>query len=294
MVTQMLVKAIPLLFAAVSVAACGGGSASTATTTSAVPLPAASSPTASAPAASESPAATGGVTIYDHTDAGADGQAMYELVTPTGRHVYLDVVNWTVVAQQPTTDDLLLITHDDIDHLQPGIVEAFPGRTIVMEEGSIDLPDIKVQSVPTMHDAGVDVNTAEADNYAFVMDIGGVRVVHFGDTGQTGLTPEQAAVVGRPDIAFSQIMNPYANMDRGSTVGIEFVNSVNPRLFIPTHLWFDEAATQQVADAWPSTYTQAESMHFDIGDLPETTHALFSGVNGMFYPEGLGIAKADF
>lgn len=279
--------AIPLLMTTLVVAACGGSTATSSTSTAP-----AVAPTESA-SASATPAATGGVTIYDHTDAGADGQAMYEFVTPTDRHVYVDVVNWDVVAKPPTADDILLITHDDIDHLQPGIVEAFPGESIVMEDGSIDLPDVRITSVPTMHDAGVEVNTAEADNFAFVIDTGGVRVVHFGDTGQTSLTPEQAAVVGRPDIAFGQIENPYAGMDQGSTVGIEFVNSVNPRLFIPTHLWFDEAAVKLVADSWPSTYTQAESMHFEATDLPDQTNALFSGVNGMFYPEGMGIPKAD-
>jgi len=277
-------KAIPVLALAAAVASCGGGAA-----TSTAAKPAQPAPSTSA----------AGVTVYDQTyafDPSAntpDASAQYEIVTPTGRHVYVDVVQWGFENRKPTKDDILLVTHGHPDHMGTGVVEGFPGKTVVLKAESIDLPDVKITGVASTHTFGS--TPADADNMVFVIDTGGVRIAHFGDIGQSELTAEQKRAIGTPDIMYSQLENEYSMMGPANTVGLDLVKSLQPRIFVPTHIWGDPAMAKAAAEAYPApVQAAARTMHVDPGALPATTTVLFSGLNADMYAKDLGLAKAPW
>jgi L-ascorbate metabolism protein UlaG (beta-lactamase superfamily) len=242
---------------------------------------------------------TEGVTVYDQTyafDPSAntpDASAQYEIVTPTGRHVYLDVVQWGFENRKPTADDILLVTHGHPDHMGMGIVEGFPGTTVVMKAESIKLPDVTVTGVASTHTAGS--TPADADNMVYVIDSGGIRIAHFGDIGQSELTADQKAAIGTPDLAISQLENTYSGMDAGSTVGFDLIASLKPRIFIPTHIWGDKEMAKAAADAYPAPVQASKrSIHIDPSTLPSSTTVLFTGLNADLYAKDLGLAKAPW
>lgn len=251
---------------------------------------------AGTPTPSEAPAA--GVTIFDETSvfdpakSTEDASAQYEIVTPTGRHVYVDVVSFAAAAKQPGPEDVLLITHGHPDHLGNGVMTGFPGQQIVMKASSLVLPDVTVTSTLAAHNAG-EAATA-GDDTIFVIDTGGVRIAHFGDIGQNALTPEQQAVVGRPDIMFSQLENEVSGMGADSTAGFDLVKQVNPRVFVPTHLWGDKAMAKKAATTWPAVSTTESSVHLDPGTLPEATTVLFSGLNAREFAKALKLPAATW
>jgi L-ascorbate metabolism protein UlaG (beta-lactamase superfamily) len=250
-------------------------------------------PTAS-PAASPSLIGSG-VTIYDETSDAPNASAQVELVTPAGRHVYIDVINPSALARKPTSDDILLVTHFDPDHADMAVDDYFPGQKLVAKAGSIALPDVAITGVMAAH-GGEDgpATTPDGSEYLFVIDIGGVRIVHFGDLGQTQLTSDQTAVIGKPDVAFSQLNNPYSDMGEGSRLGFDQMNQVGPRIFVPTHLWGSLPTATAATEEWPAMYSPNPSIHLVPGDLPATTTVLFMGLNAREFATDLELPLAPW
>jgi L-ascorbate metabolism protein UlaG (beta-lactamase superfamily) len=95
--------------------------------------------------------------------------------------------------------DLLLVTHEHIDH---NGVEAIAGRPEMLRStaGSHETQLGAVVGIASEHDDAA--GTERGPNTIFVFELDGVRVAHFGDFGQVRLRPEQAAAVGKPDLVF--------------------------------------------------------------------------------------------
>ena len=178
------------LFYALALAACG-----------------AATPVTPAATASPEPTATdepSGVTLT------YGDNAQVELVTPAGRHIYIDVWNISFLTKEPSAEDVLLTTHMHTDHYFSEFVESFPGQKIIMTTGKIDLPDISVLSIVSAHLPADPLEAEKATNFLFVIETGGLRITHFGDIGQDALTAEQLAQIGMVDLAVTQFSNSSA------------------------------------------------------------------------------------
>ena len=137
-----------------------------------------------------------------------EGNAQVELVTPTGRHVYLDVFDPSLLVKQPTAEDILLTTHLHSDHYYQSFADAFPGQQILASTGEINLPDVTITGIASGHNSGDPLLEKGGTNYIYVIDLGGLRIAHFGDIGQDALTASQLEALGSVDIA---IMNETAS-----------------------------------------------------------------------------------
>ncbi len=95
--------------------------------------------------------------------------------------------------------DLLLITHEHQDHNHAQAVSGTP-QVIRSTAGSFDTPIGRVVAIASEHDrlAG----TQRGPNTIFVFTLGGFRIAHFGDFGQSALRPEQLEALGQVDLAF--------------------------------------------------------------------------------------------
>ena len=95
------------------------------------------------------------------------------------------------------TADLLLITHEHFDHNGADRVGGSPA-VIRSTAGRLDSPIGEVVAIASEHDE--ESGTARGPNSIFVFTLGGIRVCHMGDFGQSDLRPEQADAIGEVDM----------------------------------------------------------------------------------------------
>jgi hypothetical protein len=202
-----------------------------------------------------------------------EGNAQVELVTPTGRHIYLDVTDPSQLVNQPTADDILLTTHLHTDHYYKAFADAFPGQQILASTGKINLPDVTITGIASAHNAGDPLLDKGGTNYIYIIDLGGLRIAHFGDLGQDALTAGQLAALGSVDIAIMQFDNSYSNMNATNMKGFNLMDQVKPRLIIPSaHV---SMPTMQIAfGRWTGYFTDSRTVTITPENLPAETSIL--------------------
>jgi L-ascorbate metabolism protein UlaG (beta-lactamase superfamily) len=125
--------------------------------------------------------------------------------------------------------DLLLITHDHLDH---NGVDAIGGSPVLFHAtaGTAESPLGEVVGVASEHD---DVaGTQRGSNTIFCFSLDGLRVCHLGDFGQAALRPEQLAAIGEVDVLFLPVGDgPTVGGERAAAV----VRALRPRLVVPMH-----------------------------------------------------------
>ncbi|MBN2084792.1 MAG: MBL fold metallo-hydrolase [Anaerolineales bacterium] len=202
--------------------------------------------------------------------------AQVELVTPAGRHIYIDVWNVSLLTKEPSADDVLLTTHMHPDHYFKDFVESFPGRKITMAAGEIDLPDIKVTAIVSAHLPNDPLDDpAKATNFLFLIETGDLRIVHFGDCGQLSFTAGEMAILGKVDLAITQFSNSFSMMDAANRTGFQQMDQVKPRLIIPTH--YDKATLEIAVGLWPGFYANTRTVTLSPASIPEKTSLLLMG-----------------
>ncbi len=77
----------------------------------------------------------------------------------------------------------------------------------------------------------------------------GLRVAHFGDIGQKALTPDQLKILGKVDIAITQLANMYSDMTAQNKKGFNLMDQLKPKLIIPTHI-LDPSCATIAAEKW--------------------------------------------
>jgi L-ascorbate metabolism protein UlaG (beta-lactamase superfamily) len=125
--------------------------------------------------------------------------------------------------------DLVLVTHEHRDH---NGVEAVNGASQVLRGGAgrHETALGEVVGVSSEHD---DVaGTERGHNTIFVLELEGLRVVHFGDFGQSRLRPEQAEAVGRPDLLFIPVGG---GPTVGGAVAAELARDLEATWVVPMH-----------------------------------------------------------
>lgn len=102
--------------------------------------------------------------------------------------------------QIPAQDaDLLLITHEHMDHNHESTVRGSPA-VVRSTAGTFDSPLGPVTAIASEHDPVA--GTRRGPNTIFAFSLAGFRIAHFGDFGQLALRPEQKAALGHIDLAF--------------------------------------------------------------------------------------------
>jgi L-ascorbate metabolism protein UlaG (beta-lactamase superfamily) len=127
------------------------------------------------------------------------------------------------------TADLLLVTHEHRDHNATGAIGGDP-PILRSTAGRLQSPVGEVLAVASEHDPHA--GTERGPNTIFVLQLGGLRVAHFGDFGQAVLRDEQAAAIGAVDLAFLPVGG-------GPTIGGEqaaaIAATIGARWVVPMH-----------------------------------------------------------
>jgi L-ascorbate metabolism protein UlaG (beta-lactamase superfamily) len=163
--------------------------------------------------------------------------------------------------------DLLLVTHEHIDH---NGVEAIEGDPAILRStaGRLESPIGEVVAIASEHDAAA--GTERGPNTIFVFEFDGLRVCHFGDFGQRELREEQAAAIGQVDLL---IVPVGGGPTAGAAEAAAIVERLKPRWVVPMHYRTPRISFLDTADEFLDAAGQVErlsSQSFDTGDLPET------------------------
>ena len=235
----------------------------------AAPAPAATStpipatPTAEPSATPEPPE---GVSIY-FVDT-----AQFEITTPAGWRVLIDVANPNLLTSPPTEQDILLVTHGHGDHYNKTFVDAFPGQKLIIEEGLIELPGVSIRGIASAHNTGQEFTPKDGTNYIFIIDVADLRLAHFGDIGQEEFTPEQLEALGQVDVAMTQLVNSFSYMNMENLKGFNLMEQLNPRMIIPTHS--SKQATEEAVNRWAG-YACEQPCFISKENLPPEASFLF-------------------
>jgi L-ascorbate metabolism protein UlaG (beta-lactamase superfamily) len=175
-------------------------------------------------------------------------------------------IQWDYPAIAGVEPDLLLVTHEHVDH---NGVEAIDGEphTLRSTAGTHESPIGQVTGVASEHDDAA--GTERGPNTIFVFELDGVRVCHMGDFGQGGLREEQAAAIGEIDLLFIPVGG-------GPTLGAEhaatIIERLNPRWVVPMHYRTPRIGFLETADAFLDAAANVErpvGASFETSELPQ-------------------------
>jgi L-ascorbate metabolism protein UlaG (beta-lactamase superfamily) len=246
---------IPLALLSLVAAACAPAAApppaaDTPAPPTATPVPATDTPAASAP---QEPKVK-----MTHIDP-----AQVELVSPQGVRVLIDIANPSRLTSPATDQDILLTTHGHSDHINSEFAKSFPGQQLKFQEGEIKQGDVAIKAVKAAHNA----TPPDGSDYIYVVDMGGLRIAHFGDLGQEKLTQDQLDQLGAVDVALSQLENSYSAMSLANKKGFNQMEQVKPKLLIPTHGNSNMEVLKYALGLWKEGYTDLSPILVGRSDL---------------------------
>lgn len=216
--------------------------------------------------------------------------AQIELISPSGVRVLVDVHDPFKLSTPATSKDILLTTHSHPDHLVDNFQYTFPGQQLFKKAGEISVSDTKITGIASSHDSSP-IYPEFPSNYIYIIEMGGLRIAHFGDIGQNALSPEQLAKLGQIDIAITQFYNGYSFMDLVNKKGFNLMSQVKPKVIIPTHSGVPE--TKYAMTLWKCFYSEKPTLLFKQNlDIKETQFILLG--NTVQYVKGLGLSESSF
>jgi L-ascorbate metabolism protein UlaG (beta-lactamase superfamily) len=138
-------------------------------------------------------------------------------------------IQWEYPAIEDLEASLLLITHEHRDHNAVEVVGGDP-EVLRSTAGTLDSGLGQVVAIASEHDEHA--GTQRGPNTIFVFELGGLRVAHMGDFGQSALREEQAAALGGLDLLIVPVGG-------GPTIGAQgaraVVERLAPRWVVPMH-----------------------------------------------------------
>jgi len=191
--------------------------------------------------------------------------AHFEIISPSGQRVLVDINNPEKLSTPADEGDLLLTTHTHWDHFNEGFQANFPGEQLFVQTGQLNALGVIIQGIASSHNAGERLLPDGGTNYIYLIETGGLRIAHFGDIGQTTLSEEQLNILGEIDIAITQLNNPYSDMNAENRKGINLMEQLQPRLIIPTHSNLDTIKLAVLQ--WGGYYAESTSVLVCESDL---------------------------
>jgi L-ascorbate metabolism protein UlaG (beta-lactamase superfamily) len=174
-------------------------------------------------------------------------------------------LQWDYPAIDGVAADLLLVTHEHLDH---NAVAAIGGSPAVLRStaGRLESPIGEVVAVASEHDPVA--GTARGPNTIFVFELDGLRVAHFGDFGQQSLRPEQAEAIGEVDLLFLPVGGG-PTIDAEQAVAV--AEQLAPSWLVPMHYRTERVGFLEPVDEllvrMPNVH-HVDAPRFETGALP--------------------------
>jgi L-ascorbate metabolism protein UlaG (beta-lactamase superfamily) len=167
--------------------------------------------------------------------------------------------------------DLVLVTHEHLDHNGTG---ALDGDTPVLRStaGKHASPVGEVLGIASEHDD--EAGTLRGPNTIFVLELGGLRVAHFGDFGQGALRDAQARALGRVDLLFVPVGG---SATIGAARAAEIAAAGGARIIVPMHYRTERIDFLEPVDDFLARAARVERLDapvFDTDALPSESDPL--------------------
>lgn len=164
--------------------------------------------------------------------------------------------------------DLLLITHEHLDHNAAEVIDGEP-TVIRSTAGTHASPIGEVIGVASEHDEVA--GTQRGPNTIFKLTLDDVRVCHFGDFGQSELRAPQRAALGEVDLLILPVGG-------GPTIGAkgahEVIEQLQPRWVVPMHYRTERIGFLEPAEDFLNGFAKVirlEQPSFQTADLPQAS-----------------------
>lgn len=172
------------------------------------------------------------------------GHACFLVQCGDGTKILIDPFDERLGLPLPVADpDVVLVTHPHFDHNN---VEPFTREGVTIYHGLEGTPRgrfrplgqlrhgvARISNLKSFHDQSK--GSRRGENSIFIIEVGGLRLVHCGDLGQQ-LDAEQVASLGRVDVLMIPVGGTYT-VDADGARGI--VSALKPRITIPMHYKID-------------------------------------------------------
>jgi hypothetical protein len=192
-----------------------------------------------------------------------ENSCQFELVDSAGTRVLIDVGEPRYLKSPATEKDALLTTHTyHTDHYNKAFATAFPGKQLVAA-GALDLPGVAIKGIESTHSD----NPNSGKMIIYIVDMGGLRIVHFGGVGQAQFTPEQLTQLGQVDVAIMQLENTASNMNLTNEKAFKLMEQVKPKLVIPTHGNVNMKIIKYAIELWKTATVSSGPVTIGRSDL---------------------------
>ena len=187
------------------------------------------------------------------------GQGMVSIETYWNLQIVIDPFGEQVGYQDPhLSADLVRVTHEHGDHnnvaavggkpvvvrgldsdgkvaLLPNVLDRLPNQerpTWMAADSSTtrSTHEVTVTAIPAWHDD--QQGRQRGATAMFAIDVDGVRIIHCGDLGQSKLSDEQLAALGRVDVLLVPVGGVYTIDGAGAAA---IIAQINPRIVVPIH-----------------------------------------------------------
>lgn len=170
-------------------------------------------------------------------------------------------MRWDYPAIADVDADLLLVTHEHLDHNGVGAIGGDP-VTLRSTAGRLSSPIGEVLAVASEHDPVA--GTERGTNTLFAFTLGGRRIAHLGDLGQGELRDEQGEALGTIDVVFVPIGG-------GPTIGAEqaarVAAAVGASVIVPMHYRTDRIDFLDPVDAFLARAARIEHLTSPVFEL---------------------------
>ncbi len=184
-----------------------------------------------------------------------EDNAQFELVSPQGVRVLIDIGTPAELTSPATDKDVLLTTHSyHTDHYNKPFATSFPG-TQLLDMGTLDLPGVAVKTITSTHSAAAN----SGKMIVFIIDVDGLRIAHFGSAGQKAFTQEQLDQLGKVDVAMTLLNGTYS---------FDLMQQLKPNLVIPTHGSESMDVIKRGVGLWKDAATGGGWVTIGRSDLP--------------------------
>jgi L-ascorbate metabolism protein UlaG (beta-lactamase superfamily) len=173
--------------------------------------------------------------------------------------------SWPFPPIEGVEADLLLVTHDHLDH---NGVEVIGGDPVVLAKaGTHESPVGEVVGIGSEHDDAA--GTQRGANTIFRFTLDGTSLAHLGDFGQPALRPEQREALGEVDVLFLPVGGgPTIAPDAAVTL----VRELRPALVVAMHYRTPDGLAfldppDAFLDALGAEVERLETSEADVGPL---------------------------
>jgi len=204
------------------------------------------------------------------------GHATFQITSSKGTRILTDP-HGAFDLPRPTLPQHIVTTshqhgpHNSVD-MAPGTPVILHGLTPGGEDWqkiSTTIRDVSVYVVPAFHDKSQGMQRGK--NAIFIFRLDDICIAHLGDLGHL-LTPAQLKMLGKIDILLVPIAGGFYTVT--ASEAREVTNQVKPRIAIPMHFWWEQAA-QEYIQGMPKVKTLAvPALKISKAELPAPTEVV--------------------